>query len=197
MLWRIELKFCIWLCFNVLKIKCPDLASILEGVMPLFQLSVYKIRRFLHFSPACFDTLSWNFVWLFLMYYITNSSVVTLRQFLKVQCLSLNLEYRKYTVFCIFLLHALTHWIEILKMTLFYCTTYQVRVSSFCVNFRRSYASFWTQNVENMQCSALFSYMLRHIELTFCIWLCLNVPQIKFECCYNASNFERVMPLRI
>ena len=31
--------------------------------------------------------------------------------------------------------------------------------------------------------SALFSYMLWHIELKFCTWLCFNVLQIKFECC--------------
>ena len=82
MLWHIELKFCIWLCFTVLQImfECRQFASILVGVMPL-----------------------------------------------------LNLEYWKYTVFHNFLLHALTFWAEILHMTLFYCTTDQVRVSSICV----------------------------------------------------------------
>ena len=34
----------------------------------------------------------------------------------------------------------------------------------------------------NVQFSALFSYMLWHIELKFCIWLCFTVLQIKFEC---------------
>ena len=37
--------------------------------------------------------------------------------------------------------------------------------------------------------SALFSYMLWHIELKFCTWLCFNVLQIKFECHYFASIF--------
>ena len=50
----------------------------------------------------------------------------------------------KYTVFRTFLLHALTYWAEILHMTLFWCTTEQVRVSSLCVNFWRSCASLWT-----------------------------------------------------
>ena len=37
MLWHNELKFCTWLCFNVLQIKfeCRHFASIFEGVMPL------------------------------------------------------------------------------------------------------------------------------------------------------------------
>ena len=43
--------------------------------------------------------------------------------------------------------------------------------------------------------SALFSYMLWHIELKFCIWLCFDVLQIKFDCVHLASIFEGVMPL--
>ena len=53
-----------------------------------------------------------------------------------------NLEYWKYTVFCTFLLHALTYWAEILHMTLFYCTTDQDRVSPISVNLYRSHAPF-------------------------------------------------------
>ena len=101
--------------------------------------------RFPHSSPTCFDILSWNFAHDFvLMYYRSSLSVMTLRQFLKELCLFVNLEYGKYTVFRNFLLHALTYWAEILHMTLFWCTTEQVRVSSLCVNFWRSYASLWT-----------------------------------------------------
>ena len=151
---------------------------------------------FPHFSPACFDILSWNFAHDFaLMYYRASLSVVTLRQFLKELFLFVNLEYRKYTVFLTFLLHALTYWAEILHMTLFWCTTDQVWVSSLCVNFWRSYASLWTYNIGNTQFSALFSYMLWHIELKFCTWLCFNVLQRKFECCHFASIFEGVIPL--
>ena len=42
---------------------------------------------------------------------------------------------------------------------------------------------------------ALFSYMLWHIQLKFCTWLCFNVLRIKFECRHFASIFEGVMPL--
>ena len=37
--------------------------------------------------------------------------------------------------------------------------------------------------------------MLWHIELKFCIWLCLSVLQIKFHCLQFASIFVGVMPL--
>ena len=124
--------------FTVLQIKfeCRDFASIFEGVMPLCELRIKVMCSFPHFSPSCFNILSWNFVYDFiLMYYRSSLSVVTLRQFLKELSLFLNLEYRKYTVFRSFLLHASTYWAEILHMTLFYCTTVQVRVSSVCVNF--------------------------------------------------------------
>ena len=43
--------------------------------------------------------------------------------------------------------------------------------------------------------SALFSYMLWHIELKFRTWLCFNVLQIKIKCRHFASIFEGVMPL--
>ena len=80
-------------------------------------------------------------------------------------------------------------------MTLFYCTTYQVRVSSTSVNFYWSYAPFGTLNTRNTQFSAIFSYMLWHNELKFCIWLCFTVLQIKFECYQLPSIFVGVMPL--
>ena len=62
---------------------------------------------------------------------------------------------------------------------------------SLCVKFWRSYASLWTYNIGNTQFSALFSYMLRHIELKFCIWLCFTVLQIKFHCHQFPSIFIR------
>ena len=92
--------------------------------------------HFPHFSPTCFDIFSWNFAYDFvLLYYRSSSSVVNLRLFLWELCPFWNFEYWKYTVFRTFLLHALTYWAEILHMTLFYCTTDQVRVSSICVKF--------------------------------------------------------------
>ena len=146
MLWHIELKFCIWLCFAVLQIKfkCRQFASILVRVMPLLKLRI-----------------------------------------LEIQC----------AVFGTFLLHALTYWAEILHKTLFHRITDQVRVSSICINSCGSYAPFGTSNTGNTQFSAFFSYMLWHIELKVCIWLCFTVLQIKFECRQFASILVRVMPL--
>ena len=170
------------------------------------------------------------------MYHRASLSVVILQQFLLELCLFVNLEYSKYSVFRTFLLHALTYWAEILHMTLFYCTTDQVRVSSICVNFCGSYAPFWnleywkytvfrtfllhplTYWAESLHItlffcttyqvwvssicvyfgvmplfelrilfSALFSYTLWHIELKFCTWLCFTVIQVNFECRQWAS----------
>ena len=116
-------------------------SSIFVGVVPLLELRILQIRFFPHVSLACFDILSWNFAYDFvLLYYWSSSGVVKLRQFLWELCPFWNLEYWEYTVFRFFLFYALTYWAEILHMTLFYCTLDQVRVSSICVNFCRSYA---------------------------------------------------------
>ena len=147
MLWHIELKFCIWLCFTVLQIKfkCRQFASIFVGVMSLLELRIPEIHSFPHFSLTPFNILSWKFAYDFVfMYHRASLSVVILLQFLYELCLFVNLEYSKYTVFRAFLLHALTYWAEILHMTLFYCTTDQVQVSSICVNFCGSYVPFGT-----------------------------------------------------
>ena len=85
MLWHIELRFCTWLCFNVLQIKfeCHHFASIFEGVMPLCELRIKVLCSFPLFSPTCFGILSWNFAYDFvLLNYISSSSVVNFRQFL-------------------------------------------------------------------------------------------------------------------
>ena len=147
MLWRIDLKFCVSLYFYARKIKfeCHQFPSLFAGVMLLFNFKFLQICSFPHFSPTCFDILSSNFVYDFiLMYHRASLSLVILLKFLLELCLFVNLEYSKYTVFCTFLLHALTYWAEILHMTLFYCTKDQVRVSSICVNFCGSYAPFGT-----------------------------------------------------
>ena len=49
--------------------------------------------------------------------------------------------------------------------------------------------------LKKKQFSALFSYMLWHIELKFCIWLYFTVLQIKFDCRQFMSIFVGVMPL--
>ena len=136
MLWYIDLKFCVSLYFYVSKIKfeCHQFPSLFAGVIFLFNFKLLQICSFPHFSPTCFDILSSNSVNDFvLMYHRASLSVVILLQFLLELCLFVNLEYSKYTVFRTFLLHALTYWAEILHMTLFYCTTDQVRVSSIFV----------------------------------------------------------------
>ena len=105
-------------------------------VMPLCELKILEIHSFPHFSLTCFDILSWNFAYDFvLLYYRSSSSVVNLRQFLWELCPFWNLEYWKYTVFRTFFLHPLTYWAESLHITLFFCTTDQVWVSSICVYF--------------------------------------------------------------
>ena len=165
---------------------------------PSVRPSVHPSVRhsFPHFSPTCFEILSWNFVYHFILMHVRSSSnVINFRQFLLELCPFWTSNSYKYAVFRTFLLHALTYWAQILHMTLFYCTTDQVRVPSICVNVCGSYAPFGTYNTENTQFSALFSFMLWHIELKFCIWLCFTVLQIKFECRQFALMFVGVMPL--
>ena len=60
--------------------------------------------NFPHFSPTCFDILSWNFAYDFVLsYYRSSLSVVNLRQCLWELCPLWNLKYWKYTVFRTFL----------------------------------------------------------------------------------------------
>ena len=102
-------------------------------------------HSFPHFSPTCFEILSWNFVYHFIMMHVrASSNAINFRQFLMELCPFLTSNCYKYAVFRTFLLHALTFWAEILHMTLFYCTTEQVRVSPISVNFCWSYAPFGT-----------------------------------------------------
>ena len=123
MLWHIGLKFYIWLCFTVLQIKfeCCQFPSIFDGVIVLSECRILKIHGFPHFSLTRFDILSWNFAYDFvLLYYRLSLSVLNLRWFLWELCPFSKSEYWKYTVFCTFLLRALTYWAETLHMSLFY-----------------------------------------------------------------------------
>ena len=54
---------------------------------------------------------------------------------------------------------------------------------------------FWNLEYWKYTIFLFFCYMLRHIDLKFCIWLSFTVLQIKFECCQFASSFVGVMPL--
>ena len=147
MLWHIKLKFCTWLCFTVLQIKfeCRQFPSISVGVMPLLELRIPKVHSFPHFSLTRFDILSWKFAFDF--FFTVLQIKFECRQFpsIFVGVMPL-LECRvlKILSFRTFLLHTLTYWAENLHLTLFYCTTDQVRVSSISVNFFRSYAPFGT-----------------------------------------------------
>ena len=157
MLWHIEFKFCIWLCFNVpqSKFECRHFASIFVGVMPLCELRILEIHSFPHFSLTCFDILSWNFAYNFvLLYYRSSSSVVNLRQFLWELCPFWNLEYWKYS----FPHFSLTPF-NILSWKFAYCFVFlYYRSSLSVVNLRL----FWSY-------AALFSCVLWHIELKFFI----------------------------
>ena len=148
MLWHIELKFCIWLCFTVLHIQfdCCQFASIFEGVMPLLEPRILEIHSF----PQFYSNMLWYIELKFYIWTLLHCTAdqVRVSSICVIFCGSYapfwNLEYRKYTVFRTFLLHALPYWAEILHMTLFYCTTDQVWVSSICVNFYGSCAPFGT-----------------------------------------------------
>ena len=140
MLWHIELKFCTWLCFNVLqsKFECRPFVSIFEGVRPLLELRTYEIHSFLQFSPACSDILRWNFAHDFvLMYYRASSSVVTLRPFLKELCLFVNLEYRKCAVFRTFLLHSCFQMLSWIFAHYFVLRLYKTPTREKILSFKR------------------------------------------------------------
>ena len=81
MLWHIDLKFCVSLYLYARKIKfeCHQFPSLFAGVMLLFNFKLLQICSFPHFSPTCFDILSSNFVYDFvLMNHRTSLSVVIL-----------------------------------------------------------------------------------------------------------------------
>ena len=95
MLWHIDLKFCVSLYFYARKIKfeCHQFPSLFAGVMLLFNFKLLQICSFPHFSLTCFDILSSNFIYDFvLMYHRASLSVVILLQFLLELCLFVNLE---------------------------------------------------------------------------------------------------------
>ena len=155
MLWHIELKFCIWLCFTVLQIKfeCRQFASIFVGVMPLLELKLVEIHSF----SALFSYMLWLIelkfcIWL---YFTVLQIKFECRQFLCELCPFWNSEYWKYTVFRTFFWHALTYWAENLHMALFYWNKDQLRLSSICVNFLWELCPFW--NFEYLKYAVYFS----------------------------------------
>ena len=101
-------------CFNF----CWSYASTRNTVFRFFLLHEYSKYSFPLFSLTCFDILSWNFAYEFvLLYYRSSSSDINLCQFLWELCPFWNLEYWKYTVSRTFLLHPLTYWAESMHIT--------------------------------------------------------------------------------
>ena len=188
MLWHIELKFCTWLCSNVLQIKfeCRQFVSIFVGVMPLLELKILQIHSVPHFSLTCFDILSWNFAHDFvLMYYRSSLSVVNLCQFLLELCPFWNLKYCKYAVFRTFFDML---WLIELKICIWLCFT-EIKINFDCRQFASifcgSYAPFGTLNTWNTQFTFLLhalAYWAEIFHVTF-----FNVLQMKFECCHSVS----------
>ena len=161
--------------------------------MSLFELTILKIHSF----PVLFSFMLWHNELKFCIHLCFTVLQIKFEfcEFVSI-CLRvmslLELRILEIQSFRTFLLHALMCWAEILHITLFNCTTHQVWESSICVNFCGSYAPFGTYNTENTQFSAyFFSYILWHIELKVCIWLCFIVLQIKFKCHQFLSIFCR------
>ena len=98
--------------------------SVRPSIRPSVRLSVR--HSFLHFSPTCFEILSWNFVYNFILMHVRSSlNAINFRQFLLELCSFWTSNSYKYAVFRTFLLHVLTYWAEILHMTFF--TVLQVK----------------------------------------------------------------------
>ena len=118
------------------------------SVRPALRPSIRPSVRPSQFS-ALFSYMLWDIELKFCLslYYDARKSKFEchqFRQFLMELCPFLTSNCYKYAVFRTFLLHALTFRAEIWHMTLFYCTTEQVWVSSISVNFCWSYAPFGT-----------------------------------------------------
>ena len=188
MLWHIELKFCIWLCFTVLQIKfqCRQFASIFMGVMPLLELRILEIHSFPHFSLTCFDILSWKFcIWL----------CFTVLQ-IKFECrqfASIFVEVMPPLELRILEIHSFPHFsltcFDILSWNFAYdFALLYYRSSSSVVNlcqFLWELCPSWNLEYWKYTVFCTFSYMLWNtcIEMKFCICLYFTVLQIKFQCC--------------
>ena len=95
-----EICILVLFCFTVLQIKfeCRIFASIFVGVMPLLELRILKIHSLPYFSLTCYEIMSWNFEYIFvLLYYRSSLSLVNLCQFVWELCPFWNIEYWKYS----------------------------------------------------------------------------------------------------
>ena len=147
--------------------------------MPLCELGILEIFSFPHFSLTCFDVLSWNLAYDFVLLYYDQVRVSSICvNFCGSYAPFWNLEYWKYTVFRTFLLHPLTYWAESLHITV-------LQIKFEC----RQFASFLElclfSNLEYCKYSFLHFSLTRFdiiIELKFCTWLCFTVIQVNLEC---------------
>ena len=193
MLWHIELKFCIWLCFTVLQIKfeCRQFPSILVGVMPLLEREYWKYTVFRTFLLHVLTY--WAQILHFTLFYRTTNQV-----WVSSICVNFCRSYAPFgtwnsrnTQFSTLFSYTLWH-IE-LKFCIWFCfNVLQIKLEC------RQFALILVGVMPLLECrilkkqfSALFSYTLWHIELKFCIWLCFTVLQIKIECCQFPSIFFR------
>ena len=154
-------------------------------------------HSFPHFSPTCFEILSWNFVYHFIMMHVrASSNAIDFRQFLVELCPFLTSNCYKYAVFRTFLLHALTFRAEIWHMTLFYCTTEQVRVSTISVNFCWELCPFW--NLEYWKYTVFGTFLLHaltywaeilHLTLFYCTTDQVSVLSISVNFCRSYAPF--------
>ena len=99
------------------------------------------------------------------------------------------------TVFCNFLLHALTYWAEILYVTFFSYSFDQVWVSSIFVNVCWSLCPFC--NFKSWKYTVFRTFLLHALIYwaEFVHMLCYNVLHNKFECRQFTSMFVGLMPL--
>ena len=148
--------------------------------MPLLELRILEIHSFPHFSLTCFDMLSWNFAYDFVLQFTVLQIKFECRQFASIFVGVLPLlEYWNTgnTVFCTFSYMLWDTCIE-LKFCIWLCFTV-LQINFECRQFASIFVGvlplleIGTFNTGNTQFSALFSYMLWHIELKFFIWLCL------------------------
>ena len=137
----------------------PSISVIFAGVMPLLNFKLLQICSFPHFSPTCFKILSWNFcIWLCFPALQVKfecpqfaSIFVGAMPLLELQLLEIH-SFPHFSLTCFDILSLILH------MTLFYCTSDQVWVSSICVTFSGSYA-LW-----NLEYSKIHSFP--HFSLT-------------------------------
>ena len=174
MLWRIELKFCIWLCFTVLQIKleCNQFASNFVGVMPLLELRILNTQFSSLFSYMLGHIELKFCIWLC---FTVLQIKFECRQFASIfvgEMPLLESRNTENTQFSALVSNML--WHTKLKFCTWLCFT-EIQIKFECRQFASTFMGvmpLFELRILEIQFSALFSYMLWHIELKFFIWLC-------------------------